>query len=108
MHGRLRTRISQHPFHVPCCGEPATAAGIVADLQDGELHSSIQCYIHFKLRGNAVLSVFEYAVAEPMPGNISSRPAGGQRSRRPEIAALLITQEKCFAGSVRDWVVVPW
>src|SRR5689334_15425392 len=51
--------------------------------------------------------MLEDAVPEPMPADIGSCASTGHRHRRPDMAALFVTEVQGFSARIRHGIVVP-
>ena len=107
VHERFRAQVTEHPFHIAGGREPARAPRRVAQLDHRVLDRRVRRDVDPHLRFDAPLGVLEHAVAEAMAGDIRRHPARGQRQRRPDVPAVLVTQVKGFAAGVADRIVVP-
>ena len=105
--GGLPAKVAEDPLDVGGDRDAARPAGGVADREDRPLHRRRQVHVHRHGGGDAVLDVFEHAVAEPVAAGVRPVAAGRQRRRRPEAAALLVAQVEGLAAAVGDRVVVP-
>ncbi len=70
VHRGLLAQVAEQPFDVAGGAEPARPAGIVAQFQHRELHRGVQRHIDPQLGMDAVLDVFEHAVAEAVAGDV--------------------------------------
>ncbi len=107
VHQRFRPQIPQHPLHVSGGGEPPGSTRHVSELERGELDRGVQGDVNPHLRADAGLGMFKHAVAEAMPRQIRSCSAARQRSRRPVVAALFVTEVKRFSAGIAHRIVAP-
>ena len=74
VHRRFRAKIGQHPLDITRGGQPSRAPRQIAHFQRGKLDRRIECHENRQLRANAILHVFENAVAESVPTHVGRGP----------------------------------
>ena len=110
MHPCFRALVAKHPFQVAGDGKPAHATRTIAQSQHRELDRRVDRHVHAQLGVDAVLAVFENAVAEAMTRDIRRRAApryAGQQCGRPEAAAFLVAQVIRLGVCIADRVIRP-
>ena len=107
VHRGFRPQVAQHPLHVAGGGEPAHAAGIVADLQHRELHRRVGGHVHPDLRADSALAVLEHAVAESVPAHVRLHAPARHGHGRPEVPGLLVAKIIGLAAGVAHRIVAP-
>ncbi len=107
MHARFGGFVAEDPFEVASDGQPASALRRIAQLQHRKLDWRVDSHIHSELGGDAILAVFEYAVAEAMPRPIRRRAAAGQQRGRPKASVFLVADVIGFGVRIADRVVGP-
>ena len=106
VHGIGVPPLAQNQLPVPGKRQSPGASRVVAQLHHRELDRRVDGHVGGQLREDAVLVMLEDAVAETVPAFIRRASTGGQRSRRPESAGLLVSNVEGLSTGVADGIVM--